>query len=104
MDEAPVVGVVVGKQDHAVEAHTGPEVAAVAQQELHLVDASAEGQSQGRPVGMARGQPPCAEVGSGCGPAVAEGHVTVHYQVEAAEELELELELETGHEEPNTSN
>jgi hypothetical protein len=102
MGEAPVVGVVVGKQDHAVEAHTGPEVAAAAQQELHLVGASAEEQS--RPVGMARGQPPCAEVGSGCGPAVAEGHVTVHYQVEAAEELELELELETGHEEPNTSN
>jgi hypothetical protein len=31
---------------------------------------------------------------------VEEGHVTVHYQVEAAEELEQG----TGHEEPNTSN
>lgn len=83
-----------------MEAHTGPEVAAAAQQELHLVDASAEEQSQVRPVGMARGQRPCAEVGSGCDPAVAVGHVTVHYRVEGAEELEQE----TGHEEPSTSN
>jgi hypothetical protein len=81
-----------------VGAHTGPEVAA-AEQELHLVDASAEGQSQGRPVGMARGQRPRA-VGSGCDFAVAEGHVTVHYQVGGAEEPEQA----TGHEEPNTSN
>ena len=83
-----------------MEAHTGPEVAAAAHQEVHLVDASAEGQSQGRPVGMARGQRPCAEVGSGCDRAVGEGHVTVHYQVEGAEEPEQG----TDHEEPNTSN
>lgn len=83
-----------------MEAHTGPGVAAAARQELHLVDASAEGQAQGRPVGMARGRRPCAEVGSGCDPAVEEGHVTAHYQVEAAEEPEQG----TGHEEPNTSN
>lgn len=64
------------------------------------MDALAKGRSQGRPVGMVRGQRPCAEVGSGCDPAVAEGHVTVHYQVEGAEELEQG----TGHEELNTSN
>jgi hypothetical protein len=83
-----------------VEAHTGPEVAAAAQQELHLVDASAEEQSQGRLVGMARRQGLCAEVGSGCDPAVAEGHVPVHYRVGGAEEPEQG----TGHVEPNTSN
>lgn len=78
--------------------HTAPEVDAAAQQESHLVDASAEEQSQGRPVGMAQGQEPCA-VGSGCGFAVAEGHVTERYQVGAA----AEPEQGTGHEEPNTS-
>jgi hypothetical protein len=83
-----------------VEAHTDPDVAAAARQELHLVDASAEGRTQGRSVGMARRQRPCEEVGSGCDPAVAEGHVPVHYQVWGAEEPEQG----TGHEEPNTSN
>jgi len=92
--------VVLMVQDHAVEAHTGPEVAAAARQGLHLVDASAEGPDLGRPAGMVRGQGPCAEVGSGCDPAqVAEEHVPVHYRVEVAEEPELA----TGHE-PNTSN
>lgn len=80
-------------------AHTAPEVDAAAQQELHLVDASAEEQSRGRPVGMARGLQPCA-VGSGCDFAVAEGHVTERYQVGAA----AEPEQGTGHEEPNISN
>lgn len=83
-----------------MEGHTGPEVAAAAREELHLVGASAEEQGQGRPVGMARGQRPCAEAGSGCDSAVAEGHVTVHYQVEGAEEQEQG----TGREEQDTSN
>ena len=61
--------------------------------------ALAEGQDQDRPVGMARGQRPCAVVGSGCDPVVEEGHVTVHYQVEGAEELEQG----TAPEERNTS-
>jgi len=83
-----------------VEVHTGLEVAAAARQELHLVDALVEEQSRSRPVDMAQEQRPCEEVGSGGDRAVAEGHVTVHYQVVGAEELEQG----TGHEGPNTSN
>lgn len=94
-----LVPVVLRPHGHAVEAHTAPEVAA-APQELHLVDAPAKGPGLDRPVSMARGQGPCAEVVPGCDPAqVAEGHVPVHWQVEGAEEPELGTDRE-----PNTSN
>jgi hypothetical protein len=91
------VPVVLGLHGHDVEAHTAPEAAA-APQELHLVDAPAEGPSLGR-AGMARGQGPCAKAGPGCDLAVAEEHVPVRYRAEGAEEPELGTDRD-----PKTSN
>ena len=92
--------VVPGLHGHVVGAHTALQVAA-ALQELHWVDAPAEGPCPGRQVGMAREQGPCAEAGLGSDldlAQVAEGHVPVHYQGEGVEEPELETDRE-----PNTS-
>lgn len=92
--------VVLGPHGHAAEGHIALEAVA-APQELHLVDAPAKAPGLDRPMSMAQGQGPCAEVVPGCDPAqvVAEGHVPVHWQGEGAEEPELGTDRE-----PNTSN
>jgi hypothetical protein len=91
--------VVLEQHDHAVEAHTAPEVA-VAPQELHLVDVPAEELDLGRLVGMAQDRGPCVGAGLRCDLAwVAEEHVLVRSRAEAAEELLLGTDCE-----PHTSN
>ena len=88
--------VVLRPHGHAAEGHIALEAVAASQA---VVDVLAEAPGLDRPMSMARGQGPCAEVVPGCDPAqVVEGHVPAHWQGEGAEEPELVTDRE-----PNTS-